>query len=72
MSKEQELAFEVFIEEYYKPRKTFSLNEVRERLMEVAGTTRIAPARLIDDWIKSALIRGELEEVEPFVYKWNI
>ncbi len=72
MCEEQEKAFITFIKTFYKPRKNFTRREVIEVLMKEAGTTRIAPGRTIDDWIKSAVIRGELEEPAPFEYSWKI
>lgn len=70
--KEQEKAFQVFINTFYKQRRDFTLKEVRDTLLREAGTTRIAPNRTIDDWIKSAVWRGVLKEVYPYKYSWRL
>ncbi len=71
MCREQELAFEIFIKKFYRVKDTFTLQEVEETLLREAKTTRIAPGRTIEDWIKSAVIFGDLEEIQPEVYRRN-
>ncbi len=54
---------------YVLEREEFKLSELSGHVYEIAGTTRIAPARDVRDWIEDMVEVGYLKKVGPGVYK---
>ncbi len=57
------------LRQYVMERKTFKLGEVLDYVYDKAGTTRIAPARDVTDWLEDAEEIGYIREIEPGVYE---
>jgi len=59
------------IRKFVIEKRRFKLGEITEYVLKEAGTTRVAPARDLLDWLEDAKELGYIREVEPFVYELN-
>jgi len=68
MCEKHDTALEV-LRQFVLENEKFEVKELLDHVYRRAGTTRIAPARDIVDWLQDAEEIGYIREIEPGIYE---